>query len=145
MEVRIIGADQIKAVAEAARRFGNAHLLTQTMEAELRNAPAVVERAAQARARQILPHRGGLAARVARYPVRSKVRRSGNTVTVQMSTRAGRIDAGRVTHPTFGHEPRVTQSVPPGFFSTPATQKGRESLRKAGKAALAKAKVFSGG
>jgi len=144
MQIRITGGEGIAAAAEALRRFGSNRTLVRSLQGKLRHAPSPIERSVKAHARQILPHSGGLAALVAGLPVRSVMKTSGDTVRLELSTSAGQIDAGRVSHPTYGHRPYVRQSVPPGFFSRPAAQKGQEELRRAGSAALSEVRVFGG-
>ena len=84
-----------------------------------------------------LPHRGGLAAKVARSRLSSRVR-GGATASVTLKPTGTQfkdprtltsIDQGRVYRPTYGHKPLVAQRVRPGWFSEPV--KGAEpSVRR---------------
>ena len=64
---------------------------------------------------------GGLAAHVVAKGSRPQTRQSARAVTVVFGKKAGpqigAIDEGSVRHPTFGHKPWVSQSIPAGAFS----------------------------
>lgn len=71
-----------------------------------------------------LPSEGGLNVRVAAANIR--VTGSGGRVRIvaRPSKRGGQFDpaqtnAGAVSHPTYGHRPTITQSIPPGWFNDP--------------------------
>ena len=78
----------------------------------------------------VLPHTGGLAGRVeaASYRTKFAPRGSGGLtihLTVEDRPEHGKhldlnvVDGGRIRHPTYGHEPFVTQTIPRGWFDTP--------------------------
>lgn len=79
---------------------------------------------AKAAARARLPHRGGLAERVARSRLTTRTRLVGRNPSVRIIATSPdnvrRIDRGTVRHPVFGHTDRwVTQPVNPGWFTDP--------------------------
>lgn len=85
---------------------------------------------ARQHAREILPSRNGLADLVAASPMPIVTRTRGRQRGVRIQVFAGavrdpgRIDRGRLKHPTYGHAPSVLQDVPVGWFSVPVTLEG---------------------
>ncbi len=126
-DVGVRGAEQFEQLARRMRAAGRGDLLKELQKA-LKLAVKPVTPKTRARARQVLPTRGGLAARVARAPQRVTAR-AGNTTTSVRVTVAGKrsgaaaADAGRVRHPVFdrknaqGKRVFVEQNVTPGWFS----------------------------
>jgi hypothetical protein len=113
------------------RRLGADRTIVNSMTKRIRTGIGPQARTAvRAGALAVLPHRGGLAAWVARLTVRVAIRRGAQSAGVNITggrNSAGArsdvkaIDAGRLRHPTgWGPErrgPWVLQSVNPGFFS----------------------------
>lgn len=72
-----------------------------------------------------MPHRGGLASRVASRG-RVSVTRTATSVRMILGGRKGpwigRFDEGSLRHPTFGHAPWRDQQIPAAGFSTPIVE-----------------------
>jgi hypothetical protein len=94
---------------------------------------------ARAEARKTLPKAGGLAALVARAPMRVQVR-TGKEAGVRIVVGKDRSGAraanhGEIRHPVFGNrETWVTQQVPPDWFDRPMQRSAphiRPELEKA--------------
>jgi len=89
---------------------------------------------------QILPHRGGLAERVAtgRFTTQVKSPSKGAGVRVTARDRRGadvdRMDDGYVFHYVYGHRPARMQRITPGWFTKPLlldTPKVRDEILRA--------------
>jgi hypothetical protein len=70
-----------------------------------------------------LPKRGGLAARVAKSKITAFRQYRGSATGVQIvgsdKYDLRQINSGQVRHPTYGHQPFVSQQVQPLFFDDP--------------------------
>lgn len=113
-EVTIEGTQQLTAMAATLRSVAAVDVPREMTAALVRGAPKAVEGARQSmRAR--LPQRGGLARRAAAAPIR--VTGANQRVEI-VGEGLGSIDAGTVTHPTYGHRDRmVSQRVTPNTFT----------------------------
>jgi hypothetical protein len=117
-------ADSLRDLAGRLERVGGPGLDAKLQAALNELAPGLV-RAAKDSARDTLPSRGGLNARVARSDITFRVirssSRSGIRFTVQRNAvrDPASINRGRVRHPTYGHRPYPIQLVKPGWFSIP--------------------------
>ena len=86
-------------------------------------------------AAEVLPKRGGLAARVAgsQFAVSSLL--SGNNARVRVVGKSGYniagMNRGRLRHPVFGTKVWVTQSVTPGWFDDPVRKAADAGMRDA--------------
>jgi len=96
-----------------------------------RGASAVVPelaRIAQAEAKSLLPHRGGLAARVAKTNITTKVSSNPRHPNVRIIAQPSAvqnpraINRGRVRHLTFGRVPWISQNVRADWFSGPMSR-----------------------
>lgn len=115
------------------RAFEGRRQMTKHLRARIREPLPTVRAAIKAHARAILPQRGGLNVWVAAAKVTAVIRLSGRAagVTLKGSRRSlrdksdlRRLDAsGRVRAPSWGRRGEGdwhTQTVPAGWFSTPA-------------------------
>ena len=133
VDLRITGADQLKKLGADFKKAG-AGDLRKEMLAEFRAEarPLIVD--VRRSAGDVLPRRGGLAARVARSTIRAANRLSGSAVgmriTANNSISLRQVDAGTVRHPLFGNRNFwYTQPVTPGWFDKPF-QKNVDELRR---------------
>jgi hypothetical protein len=86
---------------------------------------------AKAEAGRRLPHRGGLAARVAGAKLSTSRARGGVSIRAKGMAQLARMDDGQVKHPVFGNRDRwVTQEVTGGWFMDPM-EAGRPEVTKA--------------
>lgn len=118
MSVELRGSpEQLARISRQLREEANRGLERELNKA-LREAGKPVKREI-AKTADRLPEGGGLARRVARYPVRvSNKSARGKGVQLAIGARrsqAAQINAGVVFHPVFGGELRVRQDVPAGF------------------------------
>lgn len=121
MEIVITGAEEFGAFAHRLKQASPE--LRREMYAGLNRATKPLKQSAKASAAARLPHRGGLAQRVARSRLSTRSRSGGPRVGVRIEAtgmqQLALIDRGRVIHPTYGGRPRVAQSVNPGWFTLP--------------------------
>lgn len=113
------GADDFYRLSRAMKDAGQGQLRKELNKGMRDVAKPLIPKVRQA-ARDKLPHRGGLNARVARKPFRAAVRTGAQTAGVRIvgSKVDPRINDGRVFHPVFGRKPGVVQNVPGavGYF-----------------------------
>jgi hypothetical protein len=108
------GSAELLRISRALREAGNGAAMRHVagaMRDAARPLPLYTARAAL----EQLPHRGGLARRVADERVSVSVRTGANTAGVSLVMRhhdAAVTDLGYVRHPTFGHAPWRTESIP---------------------------------
>lgn len=128
-DFEIRGAEQFLALSKRLKREGQTGLRKELNKA-MRDAAKPLIPKVRAAARADLPHRGGLAERIARKPYRVKVSTAASTAGVSIvGTKVDpRINAGRVYHPVFGHRPGVTQSVRGGYFDRTLSESGPSVL-----------------
>lgn len=127
--VSIEGAEKLALVGKAVRKLGSDRTIVNNLSKRVRRLVGPVKRELKASAMATLPRHGGLNLWVAKAAVRVAVRRGEDTagvdITAGRNSRTGRrsdlrrIDQGRLRHQTYGHRPWSTQSVQPGYFSTP--------------------------
>lgn len=128
-------ATDIKAFVAELRAFEGRREVVKAMRRRITRPVPAVRARIQAYAVAILPSSGGLGPWVAASRISASVRyASARSAGVRLrgsrKSRAGksdltRIDAGQVRHPTWGRRSRNawhTQSVAPGWFTTPATE-----------------------
>lgn len=122
VDIKIDAPDRLDLVARVLRDMGDKDLARELYRS-LNRATTKLKAEAKDEAGRRLPHRGGLARRVAAAKL-STSRRGGRNPGVSIRARgmdqlAG-MDAGRVKHPVFGNrDVWVTQSITPGWFSDP--------------------------
>lgn len=112
----VTGADEFFAVSKALKAAGQGDLRKALNKGMRDGAKPLLPKAKAAAARQV-PSRGGLAAQVAREPMRVQVRTGAATagVRVVVGRRKGAArstNAGTIRHPVFGRARYVTQQVP---------------------------------
>lgn len=141
-DFRVQGADELNRLARKLRQAGD-KTLRKELYAGLQRATkpirADVTRTLAAR----LPQHGGLARKMAKARVTTKIRTANrNTrLTIQVSSPRGEdfdvqaIDRGAIRHPTYGHRPWVVQRIAPGAVSEPL-QRGAPAARREAAAAL---------
>jgi len=127
-------------VAAQIKAFDDRRALVKAMRTAIRKPLPDIRKAIKKRATDTLPRRGGLGKWVASTRVNGSVQV--NSRRVRMRVRGGRnstgsrsdvksIDRGRVRAPAWGRRGENdwhTQSVPPGFFTTPASDASDEVL-----------------
>lgn len=121
--VTIQGVEDIGRLG-AAYRAGGKELRTRIRKAMQEAAkPLAVEVRDKGAAK--MPHRGGLSGRIA--AARAGVSLTASTRSTAVAIRLGTrekydlrsMDLGRLRHPTYGHRPWVSQTVPAGAFTEP--------------------------
>jgi len=116
----VTGADAFFRLSKALKEAGKAELRKE-LNKGMREASKPLIRQARAAALRELPHRGGLAQRIAKAPMRAQVRTGAETAGVRIVTTShdtAATDSGRLRHPVYGHKDRyVEQQVTPGWFS----------------------------
>lgn len=127
-------ASSIDAFIRDIRKFDGRKEVMRNLRRELRKPLPGVRVAIRARALATMPHRGGLAAWVARERVTAVIRLAGRRAGVKVKgsrkTPKGkadlrRLDDGRVRHPSWGRRSPGdwhTQAVPPHYFTDPALE-----------------------
>lgn len=127
-------APELRALSRDLKAAGR-HDLRKELFRGLNRGTKPLRAAAKANALATLPQRGGLNRRVAASNI--TVRGGGAKVTIvaRPSKRGGpfdpaQVNAGGVTHPTFGHDPTVTtQGFKPGWFTDPMLE-GADEVRE---------------
>jgi hypothetical protein len=113
--VTMDAADELRSIARRLREAGNGGMMRRVSAAMRQEArPMVVD--VKAAALERLPHRGGLAARVAGERVTVSVTTGARTAGVRLLMRAHdakATNAGYVRHPVYGRSDSwVTQQIP---------------------------------
>lgn len=119
MDVRVSGAEQLVALARAAKAVDGQ--IRRDMLRELRTAGKRMIPDVQDAARDMLPSSGGLNEFVASSKYAVRTRTTGSSAGVRVTgTKAGHdiaaINDGTVRHPVFDTGAWVAQSVTPGFW-----------------------------
>ena len=118
--ISVSGADDFYRLSKALKNAGKVELRKQ-LNKQLREAAKPLVQDARDAARRELPQKGGLAAQVAKSPIRVQVRTGARTAGVRITGRGQGLrgaDRGRLRHPVFGNRDRwVTQDVKPGWFT----------------------------
>lgn len=121
-DIRVVGLGGLERVARELKAAGNEGLKKE-LRAGLRAATDPLKPKIRASAAAALPHRGGLAALVARSPMSVRTGLGSNpSVRLVMSNKHDikRMNAGTVRHPLFGNRQHwYTQAVTPGWFERP--------------------------
>lgn len=151
VEVIIVDSDgDFEAVARRMAQVAGSGSggLRQRSATALDDSTGGLRRAVESEARNTLPKRGGLAARVARSRYRTRRRISRDPRVAFEATNdydIRRIDAGTVRHPVFGRPDIawVTQPVRRGFFTRPTERQEPVSRRALTRMMAAVARLFS--
>lgn len=123
-DFEIRGADDFLRLSKALKEAGRGDLRKE-LTAGLKAAAKPLIAKSRQEAKQRLPHRGGLADRVARAPQRVQVRTAMQTAGVRIvvgksKSGARAANEGLVRHPVFGNRSVwVTQKVKSGWFDEP--------------------------
>ena len=123
------GQERLRRLAARLQDTGDRELRLALLR-KLRSAAKPVVPKIHAHAGEILPRRGGFAAKIAAEPITVRTRLSAKAVNVKIrSVRSNRqlrdMDRGRLRHPVFGNRAVwVQQAIAPGWF----TQRIRDDL-----------------
>lgn len=122
--IEVVGAEKFAAVAAKLRTTSKE--LKPGLYKVISQATSPLKKNIRASARSILPSRGGLANLVARSSLTTKkslsARGAGVRIVGSSKNDIRAIDRGRLRHPTYGHKPWVSQTVPEGYFKTPMVE-----------------------
>ena len=136
MSVEINGAEQFAVLARRLKDLGDKEL-SKEFSKSITLATRPLIRGIRQSARDTLPRKGGLAARVAKTPIRTLRRESvsrtaGVRIVGKDPYNIANIDKGRLRHPVFADpsKPRnqwtwVNQKVKPGWWTTPTELAGK--------------------
>jgi hypothetical protein len=133
--LKVVGAEQLAKLSRRLKETGDKEVKKELFKA-LNRATKKPKAEARARALATLPHRGGLAKKVAasRFMTRNRTTGKGDPslqLVAKGSVSIHAIDAGHVRHPVFGHPDRwVKQSVKAGWFSIPMKDNEKEARRE---------------
>jgi len=123
VDIIITGAEEFGVLARHLKQAGSPNGLRKELYAGLNQATRPLKQAAKASAASRLPHRGGLAQRVARSRLSTRSRSGGTGLGIRIEAKGmdqlALIDRGTVRHPVYGRPPFVTQSVTPLWFTAP--------------------------
>lgn len=120
MDLSIKGTDELGDLAKALRAAGDSGKgLKRELYRGMNRATKPLRAEAQKAAASRLPQSGGLAARVAKTKMTTRILTGRNPgVSIQPKGTALSTDRGYVKHPVFGNKGRwVTQTVEGGWFS----------------------------
>lgn len=141
IDLSIRGAEGIARVAADVRRLGASRVIVNEMAKEIRGAVPPIRDAIKVHEVEVLPHRGGLGAWVARGRISARVRRAAKTAGVklvqgrnsaQKRSDLKRLDAGSIRHPVHGNRKAwALQTVPAGAFTKGVTDQGVTEFRQA--------------
>lgn len=119
MKIEVDGAAQLAKVRRELRRIGDKSNMRRLYRG-LNRATKPMRAEAKTEALRRLPRRGGLAARVARAPLRTSTRAGGVSITGSSKSQLRNIDEGRVRHPVYGNRSVwIEQPVRKHFFTDP--------------------------
>ncbi len=146
VQVIIKGAEDLERIGKALKQVGNRELRLELLRA-IRTATKPTHQQIRDSARQLLPHRGGLAELIAKSSLTTRTRLSGRSVGVRIVARSSHdikaLDKGRLRHPVYGNRDSwVTQYVKTGWFSTPLFATGKAVRLEVSEAAARVARKF---
>ena len=130
-----VDARDMQRVARMIRETSDREL-QKNFDRALQEAIEPAKEAVRSSASSELPHRGGLAAKVAGGKFRVQKQAGGVSLSMTVDKRAGgnydlrRLDQGRLRHPVFGGRKWVQQQVPSGWWTRPLQQMWPEITRK---------------
>ncbi len=138
MRITVTGIDKF---AGLSRRLADAadHGLGDQLRQAIEHIEPGLRESLRSSALRTLPKRGGLNRVIADTPIVTRWDITGDTVGFTLTARSrynvSRINYGRVVHPLFGDRRHwYTESVTPGWWSTPITEaepKAREGVQGA--------------
>ena len=121
VDYTIRGAEDLEKVARRLKDLAGGNELKKELLRGIRetNKPTIAK--IRQSAAESLPRRGGLAALVAKGPIGTRTRLSGNSAGVTIQRKRGRsLNEGRLRHPVFrNREVWVQQRVATGWFERP--------------------------
>ena len=129
VQIVIKGAEDLERLGKALKQVGDRELRLELLRA-IRTATKPTHQQIRASARELLPHRGGLADLIARCSLSTRTRLSGRSVGVRVQARSQHdiraLDKGRLRHPLYGdREHWFQQYVREGWFSRPLFATGK--------------------
>jgi hypothetical protein len=132
-DVKVGGANQLAALTRRLKAAGAGGLKRDLLRGLREGTKPMVE-AARASALENLPKHGGLNQVVASSKIAVRTRTSGGNPGVRVVALSkhniAAMDRGRLRHPTYGHEPWVTQQIRPGWW-TDALMSEAPTVRRA--------------
>jgi hypothetical protein len=133
VDARVEGAEQLVALARAVKATGDGQL-RKDMLAGLRKAAKPIADAVKNDYRDGLPKTGGLNEFVASARIAPRTRTSGKNAGLRIvATKSGHdmqaIESGLIRHPTYGHQPYVSQSVEAGLGEKGVQKAAPEATR----------------
>lgn len=123
MELRIRGAEQLASMSKALRSAGDGKGLRKEMYKGFQRATKDAKSKPPQVAATELPHRGGLAAEVAKAKLSTRTRGGGKSVGIQI------VAKGKYLRQTDRGVIRNSQRVPSGWF-TETLQRAAPAVRK---------------
>ena len=129
MSIEVKGAEQFAALSKRLKDLADKELAKEFSKS-ITAATRPLVRGIRQSARDTLPRKGGLAARVAKTPIRTQRRNSSRSAGVRIVGKSpysiAKLDAGRLRHPVFADPSKerkewtwVNQKVKPGWWTTP--------------------------
>lgn len=119
-DVKVNGANQLAALTRRLKAAGEGGLKRDLLRGLREGTKPMVE-AARSSALEHLPKQGGLNQEVASSKIAVRTRTSGGNPGVRVvglsKHNIAAMDRGRLRHPTFGHEPWVSQHIKPGWWT----------------------------
>jgi len=119
-DFEIRGAGELEKLAKRLKDTGGNDLKKELLRGiREANKPTIAK--VKKSAAENLPRRGGLAAKVAKEPIGTRTRLTGNSAGVTISRKRGRgLNAGRLRKPLFGNRDRwYDQPVAKDWFNKP--------------------------
>lgn len=140
-DFRVEGAEKFLRLSKALKAAGQTELRKELNKSMREAVKPLIPKVKDA-ARNKLPQRGGLAAQVAKAPVRAQVRTGNATAGVRLvvgkrrGSAAASTNRGVVRHPVFGRNTWVEQRVEPGWFDATLEREAPGETRQAIEQAL---------
>lgn len=129
--IEVRGADQLTRLSKNLKDAGRRDLERELSKGISRALKPVIA-SLRASAQTTLPHRGGLAARVAGSQMSISGHKQGLRLTAKNAYALAQLDKGTVRHPVYGNrEAWVTQKVDRGWWTRPTEAAGPRARREA--------------
>ena len=127
LDVRITGAGELASLGRRLKDAGEAgKALRRELLKQIQRETKDLKESDKQSARDVLPHKGGLAEKVAASKFQTRTRFAGNNVGVKIVAQGlsvsnlRALNRGYVRHPVWGHRDRwVNQPIHPGWFDNP--------------------------
>lgn len=143
-DVQVSGADELNRLARKLREAGD-KTLQKELRAGLQRATKPIRADVTQSLADRLPRRGGLARKMAKARVTTRIRTSNRNTRLRIEVSSPRgedidvraLDRGVIRHPTYGHRPWVVQHIPAGAVSGPL-ERGAPMAQREAAAVLAR-------